>query len=90
MFKVKLSEATPTILAFDGEILECFFDEGGSRRIHITHIKSIKFETTGKGKHLLTIQQKYEPISLWVDEDAVSKVNDCAAQIQKAITFFQL
>ena len=90
MFKVKLSEATPTILAFDGEILECFFDEGGSRRVHITHIKSILFETTGKGKHLLTIQHKYEPISLWVDDEAVVKVTECVSQIQKAMTNFQL
>ena len=88
MFKIKLSEATPTILAFDGEILECFFDEGGSRRIHITHIKGILFETTGKGKHLLTIQQKYDPVLLWVDDEAVPKVSECVSQVQKALTFF--
>ncbi len=53
--QVKLSEATPTILVYDGQVLECFFDEGGSKRIHISHIKGLHLDAQGHGRHLLTI-----------------------------------
>lgn len=90
MYKIKLSEATPTLLVFDGEILECFFDEGGSKRIHIMHIKGIQLENTGKGKNLLTIKLKYDPVLLWVDDGAVAKVNELVADIQKAAASLKL
>ena len=87
MFRIKLSEATPTILAFDGEILECFFDEGGSKRIHIMHVMGIQLEAAGNEKHLLTIKLKRDSLLLWVDDEAVAKVNEYVSQIQKAMTF---
>ena len=90
MIKVKLSEKTPTILALDGEVLEIFFDEGGSRRIHVTHMKSIQLDSNKDGKRLLTISQKYDPILLWVDEEAVAKVNELIAELRKAMASFQM
>ena len=90
MIKVKLSEKTPTILALDGEVLEIFFDEGGSRRIHVAHMKSIQLDSSKDGKRLLTVAQKYDPILLWVDEEAVAKVNELIAELRKAMTSFQM
>ena len=84
MIKIKLSEADPTFLAFDGEILECFFMDG-SKRFHIAHIKGFQLESNSKGKYLLTIKLKYDPILLWVDEAGVGKVKELIAEAQKAM-----
>jgi hypothetical protein len=89
MLKIKLSETDPTILVFDGEILECFFMDG-SKRFHITHIKGFQFESNNKGKYLLTIKLKYDPLLLWVDESSVSKVNELIAQVQSSMASFKL
>ena len=90
MNMIKLSEATPSILAFENGVLECFFDEGGSKRIHIMHIKGIQLEASGKGKYLLTIKLQHDQMLLWVDEGALSKVNELIAEIQKAMASFKL
>ncbi len=84
--QVKLSESIPAILAYDGQVLECFFDEGGSKRIHVSHIKSLKLDAQGSGKHLLTIQLKREPLLLWVDETNFPKVAEFVAELQKSIS----
>ena len=89
MIKIRISEPDPTILVFDGEILECFFIDG-SKRFHITHIKGIQLEANNKGKHLLTIQLKYDPVLLWVNEAGVAKVNELIAEVQKATASFKL
>ena len=90
MNMIKLSETTPCILAFEGGVLECFFDEGGSKRIHITHIKGIQIDAASKGKCLLTIKLKNDQVFLWVDEGIVARVKDFVAQIQKEMTTFKL
>ncbi len=81
--QVKLSETTPTILTFDGQVLECFFDEGGSKRIHVTHLKSIHLDAQGHGKRLLTIQLKLDQLFLSVDEAIVPQVNELLVELQK-------
>jgi hypothetical protein len=53
-----------TIAAFDGHVVEFFFDElrGGSRRIHVGHVKSLDLAPVahGKEKYSLTIQCEYQ------------------------------
>ena len=90
MNMIKLSETTPSILVFENGVLECFFDEGGSKRIHIMHIKGIQLEASGKGKYLLTIKLQRDQMLLWVDEGARSKVDELIAEVQKAITSVKL
>ena len=80
MIKVKLSEPDPTILAFDGEILECFF----------VHIKGFQLEPNNKGKYLLTIKLLYDPVLLWADEAGVAKVKALIAEVQTAIAAYNL
>ena len=89
MIKIKLSETDPTILVFDGEILECFFMDG-SKRFNVAHIKGFQFESNNKGKYLLTIKLKYDPLLLWVDESNVAKVNELIAQVQSSMASFKI
>ena len=89
MIKVKISESDPTILVFDGEILECFFVDG-SKRFHVTHIKGFQFESNNQAKHLLTIKLEEDPILVWVDESAVAKVKELIAEVLKATASFKL
>ncbi len=84
--QVKLSDATPVILAYDGQVLECFFDEGGSKRVHIAHIKSIRLDMQGSGKHLLTIQMKHDQLLLWVDDAALVQATELVKEVQKGLT----
>ncbi len=81
--QAKLSEAIPAILAYDGQVLECFFDEGGSKRIHISHIRGIRLEPQNSGKHLLTIQLKRDSMLLWVDDKNLPSVNQLLAEVEK-------
>jgi hypothetical protein len=90
MNMIKLSEATPSILSFENGVLECFFDEGGSKRVHIMHIKGMGLEASGKGKYLLTIKLQRDQMLLWVDEGAQSKVIELIAEVQKAMASFKL
>ena len=57
----------------------------GSKRIHISHVKSLHLETAGHGKHLLTIQLKQDQLLLWVDEAALPKVSEFLAEVQQGI-----
>ncbi len=84
--QVKLSDATPVILAYDGQVLECFFDEGGSKRIHIAHIKSIRLDAQGRGgKRLLTVQMKHDQLLLWVDDAALVQATELVEEVQKGL-----
>jgi hypothetical protein len=87
---IKLSETTPAILAYADGVLECFFDEGGSQRMHVSHIQGIQLEASGQGKYLMTIKLKRSPVVLWVDQDRVAKVNELIAELQKAKASFKL
>jgi hypothetical protein len=53
-------------------------------------MKSIQLDPNKDGKRLLTITQKYDPILLWVDEEAVAKVNELIAELRKAMASFQM
>ncbi len=83
--QAKLSDAIPVILSYDGQVLECFFDEGGSKRVHVSHIRSIRLEPQNSGKHLLTIQLKRDPMLLWVDDKNLPSVSQLLAEVGKDI-----
>ncbi len=83
--QTKLSDAIPVILTFDGQVLECFFDEGGSKRVHVSHIRSIRLEPQKSGKHLLTIQLKRDQMLLWVDDQNLPSVSPLLAELENAI-----
>ncbi len=88
MVKVRLSKDSPSVLAFDGDVLECFLVDG-SKRFHISLIKGIQLEPRDKGKYLLTIQLKFDPVLLLVDEEAVPRVTEVIAGIQKEMVNYK-
>ena len=84
--QIKLSDAIPTILDFDGQVLECFFDEGGSKRVHVSHIKGVNMDAQDhQGKRLLTVQLKHDQLLLWVDAARVPQINALLAALHKDI-----
>ena len=78
-----------TIAVFDGRVVELFFDElrGGSRRVHVGHIKAIALAEAahGKEKYSLTIQCEYQLIAADVSEEALPKAKELVAAVQAAM-----
>src|SRR5215471_1119011 len=91
MIEIQLTSRSmlKTIAVFDGHIVEFFFDElrGGSRRIHVGHIKTINLTPVahGKEKHSLTIQCEYQMVAVDVSEAALPKSKELVAAIQSAV-----
>ncbi len=82
------------ILIFDGHVIEFFFDElrGGSRRVHIGHIKSVEIIpiSRGKEKYSLQIKGEYQLVVVDVSEEALPKVQELVTLIEEARVSLQL
>ncbi len=85
--RIKLSGTPPTMLAFDDDILECFFADG-STRIHVIHIKGIEL-ADNKGKYLLTIHLLHKDLFIWVEENQLASVRELVDKIRQAISSSQ-
>jgi len=81
------------ILVYDGHVIEFFFDElnGGTRRVHVGHIKSIEVVPVshGKEKYSLQIQCEYQLVVVDVSEEALPKTKQLIAEVQKAMASFK-
>jgi hypothetical protein len=84
---VKLSGTPPTVLAFDDDVLECFFADG-STRIHVIHIKGFEL-ADNKGKYLLTIHLMHKDLFIWVDEKQLAPVKELVDQVKQEISSSQ-
>ena len=77
-----------TIAVFDGGVLELFFDElrGGSRRIHVGHIKTIDLRpvTHGKEPYSLAIQCEFQLVVADVSEEALPRTQELVEAIRAA------
>jgi hypothetical protein len=75
-----------TIAVFGGHVVEFFFDElrGGSRRVHVGHIKSLDLAPAahGKEKYSLTITCEYQIVAVDVSEEALPRARELVAAIQ--------
>jgi len=82
------------IVIFDGHVIEFFFDElgGGSRRVHIGHIKSVEIVpiSRGKEKYSLQIKGEYQLVVVDVSEEALPKVQEMVTLIEEARVSLQL
>ncbi|HLO15389.1 MAG TPA: hypothetical protein VK206_11200 [Anaerolineales bacterium] len=82
------------IVIFDGHVIEFFFDElqGGSRRIHVGHIKSLEIIPVSRGKEKYSLQIKGEYLLVVVDvsEAALPKAQELVAAIEEARLSLQL
>ena len=78
-----------TIALFDGRIVEFFFDElrGGSRRVHVGHIKTVDLAQVahGKEKYSLTIHCEYQMIAVDVSEEALAGATQLLEAIRAAM-----
>ena len=90
MTSIKLSESDPTVLTFDGNVLEVFYIS--SYRIHITSVGKIELKTDKKGKHSIVIRDtdrlRYND-EFSVDENVLPKVTNLIAEIERAKAAFQ-
>ncbi len=90
MVTIKLAEEFPIVLSFDGKVLEVFQDTE-SNRIHVSWIDKLQLKTDKKGKHTLDIFTHGDS-SLEgneVDENAVPKVSQLIAEVEKAKAAFK-
>jgi hypothetical protein len=85
--RIKLSGTPPTVIAFDDDVLECFFADG-STRIYIIHVKGIEL-ADNKGKYLLTIHLLDKDLYIWVDEKQFAPVKELVDQIKQVISSSQ-
>ena len=80
---VQLSGNPPTVLVFDDDVLECFFEDG-STRIHIIHIKGIELADSN-GKYLLTIHLRRKDLFVWVNQKDLSPVKELVDHIKQTM-----
>lgn len=95
MIEVQLSKqnSEKLIVTFDGSVVRYFSvidvrtSSSGSGRIHVGHIKSIEIATNKKGKTALLITTKFNvPFSNdEVDNEALEKVKELVAEVQRAM-----
>jgi chemotaxis methyl-accepting protein methylase len=96
MIEVRLSTESilRPIALFDGHILEFFFDElnGGSRRVHIAHIKSIEIMPVSRGreKYSLQVHCEYQIVAVDVNEAALPKARELVIQVKQAMASLKL
>jgi len=78
------------VLSFEGDVLEVF-RPGEGLRYHISLIKDFELKTDKKGQHTwdITMANSYSNSGNPVDENAVSKVTQLIAEVQKAKAAFR-
>lgn len=78
----------PTIIAFDGHVVEFFFadQDMGSIRFHITHITAVQFGPAKKGRQLLELKTKSgRPIVMEVAPQEAAAVQNLVAALKQAM-----
>jgi len=90
MIEVQLSkkDMNKTILTLYANMIGHFTatPPAGARSIHVGHIKSIGITTNKKGKHFLVITtEHFTTLDEEVDDDALDKVKEWIAEVQRAM-----
>jgi hypothetical protein len=78
----------PTVIAFDGRVLEFFFadQDMGSIRFHITHITAVQFASDKKGRQMLEFKTKSgRPIVMEVAPQEAGAVKNLVATLKQAM-----
>ena len=92
--QLSIRSMSKPIVIFDGHVIEFFFDElqGGNKRIHVGHIKSIEIVPVshGKEKYSLQIKGDYQLAVVDVSEEALPKVQELVKLIEEARVSLQL
>jgi len=95
MIEVQLSKMSQEkiIVTFDANVVNYFSvtnvrtSTSASGRIHVGHIKSIEITTNKKGKPALLLTTKFNAAfsNDEIDVEALDKVKDLVAQVQRAM-----
>jgi hypothetical protein len=95
MIEVQLSKQSSEklIVTFHANVIRYFSvidvrtSSSSSGRIHVGHIKSIEITTDNKGKHRLLIMTKFDArfSNDEVDDQALDKVKELVAEVQRAM-----
>ncbi len=92
--QLSIRSMSKPIVIFDGHVIEFFFDElqGGNKRLHVGHIKSIEIVPVshGKEKYSLQIKGDYQLAVVDVSEEALPKVQELVKLIEEARVSLQL
>ena len=95
LIEVQLSKqnSEKLIVTFDANVVRYFSvmnvrgSSSANGRIHVGHIKSIEISTNPKGKHALVIITKFDAkfSNDEVDDEALDKVKELVAEVQRAM-----
>ena len=89
MIEAQLSQDVhKTIVTFYANIIAYFYatEKNGGRSMHVGHIKSIGIAINKKGKHALLITTEYFTfLDHEVDDQALDKVKELVAEVQRAM-----
>ena len=95
MIEVQLSKKNleKLIVTFDANVIRYFSvldvrsSTAASGRLHVGHIRSIEITTDKKGKHKLLITTKFDGkfSNDEVDDEALGKVRELVAEVQRAM-----
>ena len=89
MIEVQLTQNIhKTIVTFHANIIEYFYatEKNGGRSMHIGHIKTIEIKVNKNGKHALLItSQLFTFLDHEIDDQALGKVKELVAEVQRAM-----
>ena len=90
MITIKFSKSDNLkVLAFDGNVLELFYQDEDSDRVHITLLEGIELKTDKKGKHSIVISHYDDDTSYTVDDNEVPAITNLIAEVGRAKATFQ-
>ena len=84
---ITIDGTPPTVIRFDGDVLECFFEDG-SVRVHVIHIKGIELADS-QGKFLLTIHLRRRDLMIWVETKQGAPVKELVDRIKQRLSVTQ-
>lgn len=81
---VEISNASGSILAFDGRVLESFH-RSANQRLHIRHITSIEVKEGRKGELQLNVRTEFTMLAFMnIPPDQRSKLDELVAEVEAA------
>ena len=90
MITIKFSKSDELkVLTFDGNVLELFYQDDDSDRVHITLLEGIELKTDKKGKHSIVISHYDDDTSYTVDDNEVPAITNLIAEVGRAKATFQ-
>ena len=89
MITIKFSKSDDLkVLTFDGNVLELFYQDDDSDRVHITLLEGIELKTDKKGKHSIVISHYDDDTTYAVDDNEIPAITNLITEIERAKAAF--